>query len=103
LSYRAVDSRTGIIDVHDPAVALHVLGPRLVNIPGEAAPVYPWLGSAVRTVNGHSVILRLDFGNVRVLFPGDVNRRGARHLMEDPSVGVTSSISEFALALILIQ
>ncbi len=87
LSYRAVDSRTGIIDVHDPAVAMHVLGPRLVNIPGRAAPVYPWLDSAAETVNGHSVVFRLDAGNIRILFPGDINRRGARHLMEDLSVG----------------
>jgi hypothetical protein len=74
LIYRRVDSTTGTIDVHDPAVALHVLGPRL--IPGQAAPVYPWLGSAPETVNGHSVVLRLDVGDLRILFPGDINRNG---------------------------
>jgi hypothetical protein len=65
---------------------MHVLGPRLVNIPGQAAPVYPWLGSPAETVNGHSVVFRLDAGNIRILLPGDINRRGARHLMEDPSL-----------------
>ena len=90
LSYRAVNARTGIINVHDPAVVLHVLGPRLVNIPGQAAPVYPWLGSAAETVNGHSVVFRLYAGKKNIWVPGDINRRGARHLMEDPSVGADS-------------
>ena len=83
LAYRAVDATTGQIDVGDPTVALHVLGPRLVDHPGVGGPVFPWLGSAARTVNGHSVVLRLDCGDVRVLLPGDVNDRGARHLMQD--------------------
>lgn len=81
LAFRAVDATTGRIDVGDPAVALHVLGPRLDNPPGAAEAGYKWLGSAARTVNGHSVVLRLDIGNVRVLLPGDVNKRGADHLM----------------------
>ncbi len=83
LTYRAVDSNTGMIDVGDPAVRLHVLGPRLVNIQGQPVGVYPWLGSAGRTVNGHSVVLRLNYGNIRVLLPGDINDRGIRHLMQD--------------------
>ena len=83
--YRAVDSTTGVIDVGDPTVALNVLGPKLVPLPGYADPVYPWLGSEAHTVNGHSVILRLDYRNVRVLLSGDVNRQGAHYLMEDPN------------------
>ncbi len=85
LVYRAVDSSTGMIDVGDPAVRLHVIGPRRVNVSGQVAPVYPWFGSAARTVNGHSVVVRLDFRNVRVLLPGDINDRAARHLMQDPN------------------
>ena len=85
LVYRAVDSTTGVINVGDPSVTLHILGPRLVPHPdpGVSASVYPWLGSAGETVNGHSVVLRLDFEEVRILFPGDVNENGAEYLMED--------------------
>lgn len=84
LVYRAVASSTELVDVGDPAIDLNVLGPELVNRPGHHDPVYPWLGSASETVNGHSVIVRLDFGNVRVLMPGDINKKGARRLMATP-------------------
>jgi hypothetical protein len=56
-----------------------------VNYPNHPNGVYPWLGTVGRTVNGHSVVLRLDFHNVRVLLSGDINDRGARHLMADPN------------------
>ena len=80
VSYGAVDSTTGTIDVGDPAVTIHVLGPRLSNHPTEGR-VFHWLGSESETINGHSVVLRLDCGDVRVLLPGDVNTEGARHLL----------------------
>lgn len=95
LIYRAVDSTTGVIDVGDPAVTLHVLGPRRVNQPGHSDLVYPWLGTAARTVNGHSVVLRLDFQNVRVLLPGDINARGARHLMDGQNFAAESDAHVF--------
>jgi len=85
LTYGAVDATTGTIDVGDPAVTLHVLGPRLVPH-AQHGLVYPWLGSASRTINGHSVVLRLDYRAVSVLLPGDLNDRGARHLMGAPNV-----------------
>ncbi len=84
LDYGAVDATTGTIDIGDPAVTLHVLGPRLGRHPVTGDPVYPWLSSAPKTVNGHSVIVRLDVGNVRMLLPGDLNERGASYLMADP-------------------
>jgi beta-lactamase superfamily II metal-dependent hydrolase len=85
LIYRAVDSTTGVIDVGDPAVTLHVLGPILTNNPNHPDGVYPWFGTVGRTVNGHSVLLRLDYQNIRVLLPGDINDRGASYLMADPN------------------
>ncbi len=88
--YRAVDTRTGTITVGDPAVVLHVLGPRLERLPGQRRVGYRWLGSASKTVNGNSVILRLDYtvgeNTLRVLLPGDINERGAKYLMEDRSL-----------------
>ncbi len=82
--YRAVDSRVKSIDIGDSAISLNVHGPRLVNQPSNGGIAYPWLGNPAKTVNGHSVVLRLDFHNIRVLITGDVNDRGARHLMSDP-------------------
>jgi len=84
LVYRAVDSTTGVIDVGDPAVTINVLGPRLINIAGHAGPVFPWISSVAQTVNGHSVVLRLDYDNIRMLFPGDLNKQGSQHLIANP-------------------
>jgi beta-lactamase superfamily II metal-dependent hydrolase len=81
--YRAVDTRTAGIDVGDPLINISVLGPRLINHPGQLQPVYRWLSSASKTINGNSVVLRIDFGNVRILLPGDLNSKGARHLLAD--------------------
>jgi beta-lactamase superfamily II metal-dependent hydrolase len=80
----AVDAATPPLDVGDPAVKLHVLGPRLLAHP--QGPAYPWFDSGdaiAHTVNGHSVVLRLDVGAVRVLLPGDLNDDGSRYLMQD--------------------
>ncbi len=37
--------------------------------------------SASHTINGHSVVLRLQYGNVRILLGGDLNRHGAAKLL----------------------
>lgn len=84
--YRAVDSTTGVVDVGDPDLSLRILGPRLEREPTSGQMGYKWLGSAAKTVNGHSVLLRIDFGEVRLLFPGDINEPGANYLLEDPAV-----------------
>lgn len=84
--YRAVDSTTGVVDVGDPDISLRILGPRLEREPSSGQMGYKWLGSAAKTVNGHSVLLRIDFGDVRLLFPGDINEPGANYLLEDPAV-----------------
>jgi competence protein ComEC len=81
--YAAVDSSTGQIDIGDPDVGIAILGPILSQ--NEGARAYRWLGSEAETVNGHSVVLRLDYGEFRALFPGDVNELGGRHLMSDPA------------------
>ena len=83
LSYNMVDSTTGTIDVGDPEVQLEVLGPRLVDPPNGDGSAYPWFSDVPHTINGHSVVLILKFGQVRMLFPGDVNIPGERHLMPD--------------------
>ncbi len=84
LEYQAVDSRTPPIDVGDPSVTLHVLAPKLVDISGYAEPVYPWNGE--KTVNAQSVVLRLDYKNIKILLPGDSNKQGQKHLLSYPNI-----------------
>jgi competence protein ComEC len=82
--YNAVDSTTGVIDIGDPDITIEVLGPRLDVYKGK--PVYRWLNGEAPTINGHSVVLRLNYGDVSVLFSGDLNSDGAKNLLEDPSL-----------------
>jgi len=82
--YNAVDSTTGIIDIGEPDITIEVLGPRLDAYRGN--PVYRWLNGKAPTINGHSVVLRLTYGDVSVLFPGDLNSKGAKNLLEEPSL-----------------
>lgn len=87
VQYRAVDASMGTIGVGDSAIKLHVLGPRLESLPNSHQKCYRWLGSASKTVNGHSVVLRLDCkigaNTVKVLLPGDINEKGAKYLLEE--------------------
>ena len=93
--YRAVDSTTGQVPLGDPSVALHVLGPRLNQHPNHPNGVYDWLSSVSKTVNGHSVVIRLDVGNVRILLPGDMNEDGADHLMADQAFAAEADAHVF--------
>ena len=83
---RAVDATTGHIDIGDPDVDIEVLGPRLIDVEAPHNLGYPWLSNDGQTVNGHSVILRLTYRDVKILLPGDINPRGARYLLEDSEV-----------------
>lgn len=86
--YRAVDSESGCIDLGDPSVTLEVLGPRLSAPPGVPHRCYPYFGSESPTINGHSVVLKLTYGDVSALFPGDINGKGASHLLKDEDLRV---------------
>ena len=57
-----------------------------MSIDSEPNPVYPWLSNDSKTVNGHSVVLRLTYENVQVLLPGDINEEGGEYLLEDPDI-----------------
>jgi hypothetical protein len=53
--------------------------------------------SASHTINGHSVILKLDYGNVRILLGGDLNVDGSRRVLDwathqHPPVALESEI-----------
>jgi hypothetical protein len=73
---QAVDASVGTINSGDPDVTIEVLGPRL-----EPNGDFLWFDDASHTINGHSVVLRLTYGDVSILLSGDLNIPGAQHLM----------------------
>ncbi|MBM4140361.1 MAG: MBL fold metallo-hydrolase [Nitrospira sp.] len=84
MSYNAVSSKTGYIDIGDPDIAIEVLGP-CPDIYKNRPALY-WLKDASKTINGNSVILRLTYGHVSILFTGDVNTEGSKILLNDPKI-----------------
>jgi glyoxylase-like metal-dependent hydrolase (beta-lactamase superfamily II) len=83
-SYTAVDSADGSLDVGDPEITVDVIGPRLDVRNGQ--PVFRWYKNDSHTINGHSVVLRLNYGEVSILFSGDLNVEGAKHLLAEPAL-----------------
>ncbi|HEX9030003.1 MAG TPA: MBL fold metallo-hydrolase [Anaerolineales bacterium] len=82
--YTTLDASSGPFDVGDPSISLEALSPRLEQCNGQ--PSYRWFGEKARTINGHSLVLRLTCGKVSALFPGDLNLQGAQYLMADPAL-----------------
>ncbi|HEX9731979.1 MAG TPA: MBL fold metallo-hydrolase [Thermoanaerobaculia bacterium] len=78
-----------------PAVDVQVLGPVVETVDGR--PALPFLASsASHTINGHSVVLRLGYGNVHFLLGGDLNthaeERLRHHIDADPNRTLRSEI-----------
>lgn len=67
----------------DDPVTISVLGPAVANVDG--ADALPWFDSSSsstgKTKNGHSVVLMLTYGSVRILLGGDVNSASERYLL----------------------
>jgi len=63
----------------ESSCVIHVLGPILERIGGSAVGLR-WLDSESKTRNGHSVVLRVDYGGARILLTGDLNS-GSQHLL----------------------
>ena len=62
-------------------VTVQVLGP--ITVPAGAGVGLPWLGSVGETINGHSVVLLVRFGNVRFLLAGDLNTAAEKAFVAD--------------------
>jgi beta-lactamase superfamily II metal-dependent hydrolase len=60
-------------------LAIEVLGP--VPHPGAGRPRLRWFGDVGKTKNGHSVVLRLRYRDVRILLGGDLNIPAEYHLL----------------------
>ena len=87
----------------EDGIAVEVLGPletQVGNVSGLAFLAEPKEGkplahldfepgflSASHTINGHSVVLRLQFGNVRMLFAGDLNNAAEEVLLAEHAAG----------------
>lgn len=89
---RLSDQSSGAALAGSP-VSVKVLGPIENRIPGTGAPGlryldenatsgYYNLGSPSLTRNGQSVVLRMDFGDVRILMTGDLNFRSQALLLK---------------------
>jgi beta-lactamase superfamily II metal-dependent hydrolase len=89
--FAPADGRTTTIEVLGPAPDGTVAAPRL-----------RWFGGTIgsttkdegKTKNGHSVILKMTVGNLRVLFGGDLNRPAEDHLLRHYSgIGTSQPLS----------
>jgi beta-lactamase superfamily II metal-dependent hydrolase len=83
LQYQAVDSNSGNINVGDPDITVEVLGPKVNILESNNTKLFEWFGDHSHTINGHSVVLRITYNNVKVLLSGDVNREGGKHIYQD--------------------
>jgi hypothetical protein len=65
----------------DGGTGIRVLAPVLYDAGGR--PGVRNLGAASQNTNGHSILLRVDFGKMRVLLTGDLNRKSMHALLEE--------------------
>ncbi len=63
----------------DQDVSIEILGPKAEEVAGQH--LLRWFGDVGPTKNGHSVVLKLVYGKVRVLLGGDLNRDAEEHLL----------------------
>jgi len=80
------DSTESFQTFADDGLKVEVLAPieRDVVIDGKSVKALPFLGSPAKTINGHSVMLRLTYGACRFLFTGDLNEKAANLHLPDP-------------------
>lgn len=76
-TYNRLDRSTNIFDVGDPDVTCEIVGP-LLEPDGKSLC---WFNDKSHTINGHSLVFRLTYRNVRTFFSGDLNIQGSEHLL----------------------
>jgi beta-lactamase superfamily II metal-dependent hydrolase len=78
---RALSATDGFVPGYEAgeALAIEVHGPVRETVGGK--PALRWFGDPGKTKNGHSVVLRLVYRNVRILLGGDLNVPAEEHLL----------------------
>jgi beta-lactamase superfamily II metal-dependent hydrolase len=75
-------------DLAAQGIKLQVLGPIVDQVGGR--PALRWFHDAGHTINGHSVVLKLGYGNVRFLLGADLNIPSEERLLEHTaSLGIS--------------
>ena len=78
----------------DGAAAIRVLGPVAEKLAGGGSGLR-WLGSESVTRNGHSLVLRVDYGKARLLLTGDLNTASQRLLLAcQPAAEFTADVAK---------
>lgn len=80
--YHSVNNDSDPIDIGDSSITIDVLGPKL-EYDDNDNPLYRWHGSHSHTINGHSVVLAIQYKNVRCLLSGDLEDKSEKFLVED--------------------
>jgi hypothetical protein len=80
-----LSNKTGYLPNYSPNdnsdVKIKVLGP-IEDTYGNS-PALKSLGGTSKNTNGHSVLLRLDYGRTRILLTGDLNKKSQRYLLDN--------------------
>jgi beta-lactamase superfamily II metal-dependent hydrolase len=78
---RMLDASDDHLPGHEPGpgLTIKVLGPFPESVGGRKA--LRWFGDVGKTKNGHSVVLHLTLGKVRIFLGGDLNIESSRHLL----------------------
>lgn len=77
----------------DEGITMNVLGPIPEKIGTKDGLL--WLGDASHTINGHSVVLKMTYGNVRFLFGADLNVPSEDNLVAKAMAAGMSLTAEF--------
>lgn len=73
--------RQGMGPIYDDhGLKIEVMGPVAEKIDGKDA--LPYFGSTAETKNGHSVILKLTMGHIKILLGGDLNTKSEYYLIK---------------------
>lgn len=66
--------------IEEKRFKINVLGPVLTNYHGKE--VYKWFDDSSHTRNGHSIVLKVEYGTCSVLLGGDLNSYAEQHLID---------------------
>jgi beta-lactamase superfamily II metal-dependent hydrolase len=80
---RMLASSHGFLPGYDASqkLSIKVLGPVTEPHPDNGKPLLRWFGDNGKTKNGHSIVLRVSYGDVHMLLGGDLNIPAEYHLL----------------------